>query len=79
MEASDRRQLLVSKTWVQAVARVLPFRYMLAFPAELLAGMLPRERALADLAVQWAFVAILYVGARAVLRLGVRRFAAFGG
>jgi ABC-2 type transport system permease protein len=65
--------------WVQAVARVLPFRYMLAFPAELLAGMLPRDRALHDLAIQWLFVAILYAGARAMWRVGVRRFAAFGG
>ena len=65
--------------WVQAIARVLPFRYMLAFPAELLAGMLPRERVLAELGIQWLFVAGLYVAARTVWRLGVRRFAAFGG
>jgi ABC-2 type transport system permease protein len=65
--------------WLQAAASVLPFRYMLAFPAELLAGMLPRDRALEALAVQWLFVAGLYVGALALWRLGVRRFAAFGG
>jgi ABC-2 type transport system permease protein len=65
--------------WMQAIARVLPFRYMLAFPAELLAGMLPRGRALSELAVQWLFVAALYVAARLMWRVGVRRFAAFGG
>lgn len=65
--------------WVQAVARALPFRYMLAFPAELLAGMLPRERVLAELAVQWLFVVVLFAGARVTWGLGVRRFAAFGG
>ena len=65
--------------WVQAVARVLPFRYMLAFPTELLVGMLSRPRALADLAIQWALVAGLVVAARLAWRLGVRRFAAYGG
>lgn len=65
--------------WVQAIARALPFRYMLAFPAEMLTGMLPRPRALADLAVQWLFVVALYAGARTAWRLGLRRFAAYGG
>jgi len=58
---------------------VLPFRYMLAFPTELLVGMLSRPRALADLAIQWALVAALLVAARVAWRLGVRRFAAYGG
>jgi ABC-2 type transport system permease protein len=65
--------------WVQALARVLPFRYMLAFPAELLTGMLPRPAALRDLAIQWLFVGVLLGGARLAWRLGLRRFAAFGG
>jgi ABC-2 type transport system permease protein len=65
--------------WLQRAASALPFRYMLAFPAELLAGMLPRDRALEQLAVQWLFVALLYAGARTIWRFGVRRFAAFGG
>jgi ABC-2 type transport system permease protein len=65
--------------WVQVLSRVLPFRYMLAFPAELLTGMLPRAAALRDLAVQWLFVAVLLAGARLAWRFGLRRFAAFGG
>lgn len=65
--------------WVQAIARVLPFRYMLAFPTELLVGMLSRPRALGDLAVQWLLVGALFVLARLMWRLGTRRFAAYGG
>jgi ABC-2 type transport system permease protein len=65
--------------WLQAVARLLPFRYMLAFPAELLVGLLPRERALLELAIQWTFIAVLFAGVRVVWRLGIRRYAAFGG
>jgi ABC-2 type transport system permease protein len=65
--------------WVQSLARVLPFRYMLAFPTELLVGMLPRSRALAELGIQWLFVAGLLLAARQAWRLGLRRFAAYGG
>jgi ABC-2 type transport system permease protein len=65
--------------WVQGIARVLPFRYMLAFPTELLVGMLPRPRALADLGVQWLLVAALFLLTREMWRLGTRRFAAYGG
>jgi ABC-2 type transport system permease protein len=65
--------------WVQGIARVLPFRYMIAFPTELLVGMLPRPRALGDLAVQWLLVAVLLGCARLMWRLGTRRFAAYGG
>jgi ABC-2 type transport system permease protein len=62
-----------------AAARFLPFRYMLAFPVEMLIGLIPRPRALLELAIQWLFVAALALGARASWRLGLRRYAAFGG
>jgi viologen exporter family transport system permease protein len=65
--------------WVEAVARFLPFRYMLAFPVEMVIGMTPRAAALGELAVQWGFVGLLGLGARLTWRLGLRRFAAFGG
>jgi ABC-2 type transport system permease protein len=65
--------------WLEAVARFLPFRYMLAFPAELVVGMTPRAAALRDLGIQWLFVAVLAVGVRLVWRAGIRRFAAYGG
>jgi ABC-2 type transport system permease protein len=65
--------------WLATVARFLPFRYMLAFPVEMVIGMTPRAAALGELAVQWAFVGALALSARVSWRAGLRRFAAFGG
>jgi ABC-2 type transport system permease protein len=65
--------------WVANLARFLPFRYMLAFPVEMLIGMESRSQALFELGVQWLFVGLLLAGASAMWRLGMRRFAAFGG
>ena len=65
--------------WLAAAARFLPFRYMLAFPVEMVVGMTPRGAALAELGVQWLFVAVLALAARAIWRMGLRRFAAYGG
>ncbi len=65
--------------WVAALARALPFRYMLAFPVELVTGMQSRARAFTDLGVQWLFIAGLCAAALAAWRAGLRRFAAFGG
>ncbi len=65
--------------WVSALARALPFRYMLAFPVEMVIGMQSRARALAELGIQWLFVAVLGAAALGVWRLGLRRFAAYGG
>jgi ABC-2 type transport system permease protein len=65
--------------WLATLARFLPFRYMLAFPVEMVIGMTPRAAALGELAIQWTFVAAMAFAARAAWRLGLRRFAAFGG
>lgn len=65
--------------WLHGVVRWLPFRYMLAFPVELVIGMTPRAQALLDLGVQWIIVAALGLATRGAWRSGVRRFSAFGG
>jgi viologen exporter family transport system permease protein len=65
--------------WVAALARVLPFRYMLAFPVEMIIGLESRARALAELGVQWLYVGLLLAATAGAWRLGLRRFAAFGG
>jgi ABC-2 type transport system permease protein len=65
--------------WLSGAARFLPFRYMLAFPVEMIVGKTGRGGALLELAVQWGFVALLGLAARGAWRLGLRRFAAFGG
>jgi ABC-2 type transport system permease protein len=66
-------------SWVRAAADVLPFRFMLAFPVELLVGMLTPAQALRLLAAQWAYVAFALWGGLWVWRAGVRRFSAYGG
>jgi len=65
--------------WLEVTARALPFRYMLAFPVELIVGLMPRAEALRELAIQWAFIAVLAAAARVTWRSGLRRFAAYGG
>jgi ABC-2 type transport system permease protein len=65
--------------WVIAVARVLPFRSMLGFPVEMVTGLLTRQQALVELAIQWGWIAGLFVGVRLAWRAGLRHFAAFGG
>jgi ABC-2 type transport system permease protein len=52
---------------------------MLAFPVEMVIGMQSRALALAELSIQWLFVGVLGACALGVWRLGLRRFAAFGG
>jgi ABC-2 type transport system permease protein len=64
---------------LRAVADALPFRYTVAFPVELLVGMLDRTAAMHDLAVQWAYVAGCLGATLLAWRAGLRRFAAFGG
>lgn len=65
--------------WVGAVARWLPFRYMLAFPVEMVTGTLSRRQVAGELLVQWGFVALLFLATRLVWRMGVRRFSSVGG
>jgi ABC-2 type transport system permease protein len=65
--------------WLASLSRALPFRYTLAFPVELMTGMLDPDDLLRDLSAQWAYVA--GTGAAALLgwKAGLRRYAAFGG
>jgi ABC-2 type transport system permease protein len=64
---------------MQQVIDYLPFRQMLAFPVEALLGLVPREKALVDLAVQWIWIGLFTWLALALWKLGMRKFAAFGG
>jgi len=58
---------------------VLPFRYMVGFPVEVLTGQLDRADLLAGFALQgfWTAVAILLY--RVMWRSGLRRYTAVGG
>jgi ABC-2 type transport system permease protein len=63
---------------IQAVAAVLPFRWMIGFPVELLAGRLKPSQALVGLAAQAAWLAVSLVLVRVVWRAGVRTYSAVG-
>lgn len=64
---------------LQTAAKVLPFRYMIAFPVEVLTGQVDAAGLASGFAIQagWLMVAL---GLYAVLwHIGVRRYAAVGG
>jgi ABC-2 type transport system permease protein len=65
--------------WLRDASAVLPFRYTLAFPVEVLTGMIQGRALVHDLVVQWAYVAGSAAAALLGWRVGIRRYAAYGG
>jgi ABC-2 type transport system permease protein len=65
--------------WLQGVAYVLPFRWMVGFPVELILGRLTPLQALEGLAAQVVWVMISLVLIRFIWRAGVRIYSAVGG
>ena len=63
---------------IQIVAAILPFRWMLGFPVELLLGRLTFAEAMTGLAVQAAWLIAAFVLMRLVWRTGLRVYAAVG-
>lgn len=79
--------LFLSGLWVplavlpgpaRAVAQVLPFRAMVAFPTELLLGRLDGSQVAAGFALQAVWIALAYPAFRLVWRLGMRTYSAVG-
>ena len=70
--------LTLFPNWIQVVADILPFRWMLGFPVELVLGRLTQQQALAGLAAQVAWVVISLVLVRLIWRAGVRVYSAVG-
>ena len=64
--------------WIQILADILPFRWMLGFPVELVLGRLTQLQALEGLAAQAAWVIVSLVLVRVVWRAGVRVYSAVG-
>lgn len=64
--------------WVQGASDLLPFRWMLSFPVELLMGRLSMGEIYLGLLMQagWTVVGVLLI--RMVWSAGVRRYSAFG-
>lgn len=65
-------------SFVQTSADILPFRWMLGFPVELLLGRLTPAEAMVGLGAQltWAILSVFFL--RAVWRAGVRSYSAVG-
>jgi len=63
---------------IQVVAAILPFRWMLGFPVELLLGRLTPIDALIGFGAQSAWLVISYVLMRVVWRAGTRVYSAVG-
>ncbi|MBN1965759.1 MAG: ABC-2 family transporter protein [Anaerolineae bacterium] len=64
---------------IRAAAIVLPFRYMVGFPVEVLTGQLDNTELLTGFAAQIAWLGIALALYRAMWRRGVRRYTAIGG
>lgn len=65
--------------WLRGLADVLPFRYQIALPVEILTSACGWDAALSLIARQWTWVAVLVVAALLLWRGGLKRFAAYGG
>jgi ABC-2 type transport system permease protein len=63
---------------VQWLAALLPFKWIVWFPAAALAGQLPREEVIAGLVWQVAWLAAGLVAFRLIWRAAVRRYSAVG-
>jgi ABC-2 type transport system permease protein len=64
---------------LRLLALVLPFRYMLGFPVEVLTGNLDTQALLAGFAFQLGWLALALALATLAWRRGLRRFSAVGG
>lgn len=72
--------LALMPSWVQAIARWLPFRSMLGDPVSIWIGRVPSTSEAARLvAQQWAWAAAIMLLAAWLWRRGVRRYEAYGG
>lgn len=63
---------------IQVLANIMPFRWMLGFPVELLLGRLTPIEALTGIGVQAAWVILAYGLMRIVWRAGIRLYSAVG-
>jgi len=65
--------------FLQAVAKVLPFRYMVGFPVEILTQPMSATDTLTGFALQAAWLSVASLLAVLLWKTGVRRYAAIGG
>jgi ABC-2 type transport system permease protein len=64
--------------FVQTIADLLPFRWMISFPVQLVLGQLSVEETIVGFIAQLIWLVIGYGLIRVVYRAGIKRYAAFG-
>ena len=64
---------------LQLVAKVLPFRYMIGFPVDVLTGQLDTTGLLMGFAVQAGWLVVALALSAVMWRMGLRRYTAVGG
>jgi ABC-2 type transport system permease protein len=64
---------------LRSLAFVLPFRYMLGFPVEILTGQLSQQAIAFGFAMQTFWLALAVTGYRWIWQRGLRRYSAIGG
>jgi ABC-2 type transport system permease protein len=64
---------------LRALAILLPFRYMVGFPVEVLTGQLDAASLLAGLGLQAGWLATAFIAYRILWRQGLRHYTAVGG
>jgi ABC-2 type transport system permease protein len=65
--------------WMQSLSRILPFRYMSAFPVEIITGQLSLEETALGFAIQLGWGLTSWLLYRLVWQRGVRHYEAIGG
>lgn len=77
--AGQAAPLALLPGYLQWLAKALPFRYMVAFPVEVLTGALDASGLWAGFAVQIAWLALAVAAYLALWRTGLKRYTAVGG
>lgn len=65
--------------WLGQIAKAAPFRYMLAFPVEILTGSLSANELAQGLVLQGFWVVLTVIAYRMIWKSGLRRYSAVGG
>ena len=65
--------------WLQDVAVVLPFYYVVAFPAELINGSLSDDQILNGIMMLMVWLVLAWVIMQSLWRISVKSFSAVGG
>ncbi len=64
---------------VQTISNVLPYRYMLGFPIEILLGKLSQNEIILGLIMQSIYIVVIYFIQRIVWKCGLKKYTAYGG